>query len=120
MEKLHQTERMGLFYSFKAPDQEASKPAGQWQTMEVEFIQGVATITLNGKVIHNQVKLERPTFMGFPSGQVWPENSEQDYEGIITEGPIRLQAENSRVRFANIALQRLYPDDLEEEGEDDE
>lgn len=109
----------GAFYRFKAPEVEASKPAGQWQTMEVEFMDGVATVTLNGKVIHNQVKLEKPTFMGFPAGQQWPDDSFPAYYGTVTEGPIRLQAENSEVRFANIALQRLRrPSNNDEDDEE--
>jgi hypothetical protein len=107
----------GSFYRFKAPDKEASKPAGEWQTMEIEFMDGVASVWLNGVQIHEQVKLGKPTFMGFPSAKVWPEESFPAYSGTVTEGPIRLQAENSRVRFANIAIQRLYKDDDEEEEE---
>jgi len=105
----------GAFYRFKAPDQEASKPAGQWQTMEIEFMDGVATVTLNGKVIHEKVKLDKPTFMGFPSAQIWPDMSFPAFRGTVTEGPIRLQAENSHVRFANIALKRIYRQDDDEE-----
>jgi hypothetical protein len=97
----------GSIYRVKAPDSEASKPAGQWQTMEMEFMDGVATVTLNGKVIHNKVKLDKPTFMGFPSAKVWPDMSFPAFRGTVTEGPIRLQAENSQVRFANIGLKRL-------------
>ena len=97
----------GAIYRVKAPDSEASKPAGQWQTMEVEFMDGIATVTLNGKVIHNKVKLDKPTFMGFPSAKVWPDMSFPAFRGTVTEGPIRLQAENSQVRFANIGLKRL-------------
>ena len=37
------------------------------------------------------------------------------FRGTVTEGPIRLQAENSEVRFANIALKRIYRQDDEEE-----
>lgn len=107
----------GALYRIKAPDQEASRPAGQWQTMDIEFMNGIATVRLNGQLIHDQVKVGKPTFMGFPSAQVWPELSFPDEDGTLTEGPIRLQAENSHVRFANIALQRLYNDDDEEEDE---
>jgi hypothetical protein len=108
----------GAFYRFKAPSAEASKPAGQWQTMEVEFMNGIATVKLNGKTIHDQVKMDKPTFMGFPSAKVWPEQSFPAYLGTVTEGPIRLQAENSEVRFSNIAIQRLYKDDDDDEDEE--
>jgi len=73
---------------------------------------GVATVVLNVKVIHKKVKLGKPTFIGFPSAKVWPEMCFPAFHGTVTEGPIRLQAENSRVRFANIGLKRLNkPDD---------
>ncbi len=107
----------GAFYLFKKADKEASKPAGQWQTMEVEFMNGVASVKLNGTLIHDQVKMGKPTFMGFPTAQVWPDNSFPSYEGTVTEGPIRLQAENSEVRFANIAIQRLNREDQDDEDE---
>ena len=109
----------GAFYRFKAPDVEASKPAGMWQTMEVEFMDGIATVKLNGIIIHDRVKLGRPTFMGFPAAQQWPDNSFPANRGTVTEGPIRLQAENSEVRFANIAIQRLYRHDDDDEETDE-
>ncbi len=110
----------GAIYRTKAPDKEASKPAGQWQTMEVKLMNGIVTVRLNGEVIHDEVKLEEPTFLGFPAAQVWANMSAQTEEGIVTEGPIRLQAENSEVRFANVAIQWLWPEDDDEEEEDDE
>jgi hypothetical protein len=86
--------------------------------MEVEFINGIATVKLNGKTIHDQIKMDKPTFMGFPSAKVWPEQSFPAYLGTVTEGPIRLQAENSEVRFSNIAIQRLDYDDEDDEDEE--
>jgi hypothetical protein len=49
--------------------------------------------------------------MGFPAGEEWPDMSFPYYYETVTEGPIRLQAENSEVRFANIALKRIYRED---------
>ncbi|MFH5886230.1 family 16 glycoside hydrolase [Halalkalibaculum sp. DA3122] len=98
----------GAIYRRKAPLENASKPAGQWQTLEIEFIDGKATVELNGTRIHESVKLYKPTFMGFPSATIWPDESFPSYDETVTEGPIRLQAENSRVRFANIAIQRIF------------
>ncbi len=98
----------GALYREKEPDEEASKPAGQWQSMEITFKNGILTAQLNGELIHHQVKVGRPTFMGFPTAQSWPEESFPYYERTVTEGPIRLQAENTSVRFANIAIQRLW------------
>ncbi len=96
----------GALYRRKAPDQEASKPAGEWQTLEVTMEGGKATVKLNGKVIHNKVTLEEPTLHGFPSRN-FPEGSWQKEDNIFSQGPIRLQAETSYVRFANIAIKPL-------------
>lgn len=96
----------GAIYRRKAPDQEASKPAGEWQTLEVRMEEGKATVKLNGKVIHKNVPLEEPTFYGFPARK-FPEGSWQFEDDITAQGPIRLQAETAYVRFANIAIKPL-------------
>ena len=82
----------GAIYRETAPKSEASKPAGQWQTLEVTFKGGKATVVLSGETIHKDVSLSEPTPYGF-----------EDTES----GPIRLQAESSSVRFANIAIKPL-------------
>ena len=82
----------GAIYRQKAPDVEASKPAGHWQTLEITFKESAATVVLNGKTIHEKVPLKESTPYGF-------ENKKS--------GPIRLQAETSSVRFANIAIRPL-------------
>ncbi|MDR8391964.1 hypothetical protein NC796_12470 [Aliifodinibius sp. S!AR15-10] len=46
--------------------------------------------------------------MGFPSATIWPDESFPSFDETVTEGPFRLQAENSRVCFANIAIHRIY------------
>ena len=96
----------GAIYRVKAPTQQASKPAGEWQTLEVTFEQGKATVTLNGKTIHQDVKLEDPTFYGFPTKN-FAESSWQSEDDVVSQGPIRLQAETAYVRFANIAIKPL-------------
>jgi hypothetical protein len=97
----------GAIYRVKAPDVEASKPEGEWQTMEVTFINGKASVALNGRLIHKDVALETPTLNGFPKVTTYAVESWQKRAGIKSEGPLRLQSENSAVRFANIAVKRL-------------
>lgn len=97
----------GAIYRTKAPDTNASKPAGEWQTMEVTFKNGKATVSLNGKQIHNEVALDTPTLNGFPKVTGYAKESWQKRAGIVSEGPLRLQAENTEVRFANVAIKRL-------------
>lgn len=97
----------GSIYRQKAPAVEASKREGEWQSLDVTFKDAKATVTLNGKIIHKDVDLKVPTLNGFPAYCIYPENSWQKKKGVISEGPIRLQAENSEVRFANVAIKRL-------------
>jgi hypothetical protein len=97
----------GAIYRMKAPDVEASKPEGEWQTLEVTFKNGKATVTLNGKLIHKEVKLDTPTFNGFPKVALYANESWQKKARVVSEGPLRLQSENSAVRFANIAIKRI-------------
>ena len=76
---------------------------------------GLVTVLLNDVKIHDKVKVGRPTFLGFPAAQSFAEISFDSFMGIVSKGPIRLQGENSEVRFANIAIMRLYNDDGEED-----
>ncbi len=96
----------GSIFGRHAPKVEASKPAGAWQTLEVALEQGRATVRLNGQLIHDNVKLGAPTKNGFPAPQFGPDSWQEEDE-VVTQGPIRLQAESSYVRFANIAIRPL-------------
>jgi hypothetical protein len=100
----------GAIYRVQPPDVEASKPAGEWQTLEISFVKSKATVTLNGVAIHREVELNQPTFNGFPASKSYASGSWQEEAGIISQGPIRLQAENSYVRFANIAIKPIPSD----------
>ena len=82
----------GAIYRQSAPSVEASKPAGRWQTLEVTFQDGKATVVLNGSTVQDAVALEKRTPYGFK---------------VSESGPIRLQAETTSVRFANIAIKPL-------------
>jgi hypothetical protein len=97
----------GSIYRQKAPDVEASKREGEWQSLDVTFKNAKVTVTLNGKMIHKDVDVKIPTLNGFPAFCIYPEDSWQKRKGVVSEGPIRLQAENSEVRFANVAIKRL-------------
>jgi len=95
--------RLGAIYGLKAPDVDASKPAGIWQTLDITFRNARfdssgaktenarITVLLNGVKIHDDVSIERrcPTL--------------QEPEGP-TPGPIVLENHRSqgRVRFRNI------------------
>ena len=51
----------GALYNQKRVDVEASKPAGEWQTLEATLNGMVLTVFLNGAKIHDNVTIEGPT-----------------------------------------------------------
>jgi hypothetical protein len=82
----------GAVYRRTAPLAEASRKAGEWQSYDITLKDGSLTVELNGMIIHRDVPLGEKTHYGFP---------------VKGSGPIRLQAECSAVRFANIRIQEI-------------
>lgn len=48
----------GAIYAFKAPDVFVSKPGGEWQTLEATIIGNKISVVLNGKKIHDNVRMQ--------------------------------------------------------------
>lgn len=84
----------GALYGFKAPDVFASKPGGEWQTVEATIIGNKITVFLNGKKIHDNVECNQAT------------GSEID-DKIDQPGPIFLQGDHGTVSFRNIRIKEL-------------
>ena len=90
----------GALYRFKAPDANACRPAGRWQTYDIEFREARwsadgkkiknarITVYQNGIRIHGNVAVPNRTGAGEPEGP--------------TPGPILLQDHGNPVRFRNI------------------
>jgi Domain of Unknown Function (DUF1080) len=87
------------------PRVNAAKRAGEWQSLEIEFIgprfdaQGrktsnakFARVVLNGKLIHRNVEVAAPT------GAAWRLVKE------VTRGPLLLQGDHGRVAFRKIEV----------------
>jgi 3-keto-disaccharide hydrolase len=87
------------------PRVNAAKRAGEWQSLEIEFIgprfdaNGKKTsnakfvrVVLNGKVIHKDVEVSAPT------GAAWRLVKE------VPRGPLLLQGDHGRVAFRNIQV----------------
>ena len=82
---------MGAIYSRIKPTVNAEKPAGEWQTLDITFVQRHATVVLNGtKIIDNQPVL------GPTGGALWPE--------VDRPGPIYLQGDHTGIEYRNIVL----------------
>jgi len=87
-----------------APKTNACKAPGEWQSLDISFTAPrfdkdgkkianarLPKVTLNGKVIHDDVELKTPT------GNLWV-NAE------MPEGPIMLQADHGPVAFRNVTV----------------
>ncbi len=84
----------GAIYNFKAPLVYASKPSGEWQSLEATFVGNELTVLLNGTKIHDKVVCEKPT--GRPLD-----------DKVGEPGPILLQGTLGAVKFRNIRIREL-------------
>jgi hypothetical protein len=82
---------MGAIYSRIKPTVSAEKPAGEWQTLDITYVDRHATVVLNGtKIIDNQ------PILGPTGGALWPE--------VDRPGPIYLQGDHTGIEYRNIVL----------------
>lgn len=99
------TNEAGAFYLKKAPDVNAATAPETWQTYDIVFraarydadgrktADARATVTWNGKKVHDDIALDGPTGAGRPE--------------TPAAGAIRLQDHGNKVRFRNIRVQPL-------------
>jgi hypothetical protein len=78
-------------YSRVAPAVNASKPPGEWQTMEAVIVGNRVTVTLNGKILHNNEVLAGITGGALDSNEAEP-------------GPIMLQGDHGKVWFRKVSV----------------
>jgi hypothetical protein len=82
---------MGAVYSRIKPTSSAEKPPGQWQTMNITFVDRHMTVVLNGtKIIDNQ------PVAGCTGGALWSD--------VTRPGPIYLQGDHTGIEYRNIVL----------------
>jgi hypothetical protein len=84
----------GALYGQKSPDVEASKAAGEWQTIEITLNGMILDATLNGRKIHENVTVSGPT-----GGQL------ADLTPL--KGPLMLQGDHGPVMFRNIRIREF-------------
>ncbi|MDE0022543.1 MAG: DUF1080 domain-containing protein [Candidatus Poribacteria bacterium] len=85
----------GALYRVKAPDVEVTRPAWNWQTLDILMFKHELTVRLNGVLIHDRVPLTGPT----GSNWLWNDN------GLT--GPHFLQGDHGPVKFRNMWAMRL-------------
>jgi hypothetical protein len=82
---------MGGVYSRITPTSNPTKPAGEWQTMDLTLIDRHITVVLNGqKIIDNQPVL------GCTGGALTSD--------VTRPGPIYLQGDHASVEYRNLVL----------------
>ncbi len=84
----------GSIYSRIAPSENASKPAGEWQTYEIRLVGRQATVVLNGKKIIDRGEIEGLTAIAVDANEAEP-------------GPVYLQGDHGPVEFRNILVTQL-------------
>ena len=72
----------------------ASKPCGEWNTVEATMVGDKITVKMNGQLIHDGVESKRPT------GSQLDDNVEEP-------GPLMLQGDHGAVSFRNIRIKEL-------------
>jgi hypothetical protein len=84
---------MGSIYSRIVPSENASKPAGEWQTYDIRLVGRQVTVVLNGK------KVVQGVIEGLTAVATDPDEGKP--------GPISLQGDHGEVEFRSIVLTPL-------------
>lgn len=82
---------MGAVYSRIAPTENAEKPNGEWQTMDITLLDRYVTVILNGKRI-----LDNQPVRGCTGGALWSD--------VMRPGPIYFQGDHTGIEYRNIVL----------------
>lgn len=78
-------------YAWVAPRVNATKPAGEWQTMDATLVGNRVSVTLNGQRVHDNAQIEAIT------GGALDANEDQP-------GPIMLQGDHGKVWFRKVTV----------------
>lgn len=84
----------GALYSRILPTENASKPAGEWQTYDIRFVGRQVTVVLNGKKVIDKGEVEGLTAIASDANEGQP-------------GPLILQGDHGPVEFREINLTPL-------------
>jgi hypothetical protein len=84
----------GALYSRILPSENASKPAGEWQTYDIRLVGRQVTVVLNGKKIIDKGEIEGLTAIAADANEGQP-------------GPLILQGDHGPVEFRSVVLTPL-------------
>jgi len=83
--------RMGGIYGFITPASDAARPAGEWQTLDVELVGRFVTVVLNGTTL-----IDAQEIPGITGGALDSDES--------APGPIMLQGDHGPIEFRNLTI----------------
>jgi hypothetical protein len=78
-------------YAWTKPAVNASKPAGEWQTMEATIVGNKVTVVLNGTTVHDNATIQAITGGALDAHEDQP-------------GPIMLQGDHGKVWFRKVVV----------------
>jgi hypothetical protein len=78
-------------YGWHKPLVNASKPVGEWQTMEATVVANKVTVVLNGQKVQDNVTLEAVTGGALDANEAEP-------------GPVMIQGDHEKVTYRNITV----------------
>ena len=78
-------------YAWTPPLVNASKPAGEWQTVDIVIVGNRVTATLNGKKVHDNAEIQAITGGALDADESNP-------------GPILIQGDHTKVWFKKITV----------------
>ena len=84
----------GALYSRIVPSENASKPAGEWQTFDIRLVGRIVTVVLNGTTIIDRQPIEGFTAVATDADEAKP-------------GPITLQGDHGSVEFRKLIVTPL-------------
>jgi hypothetical protein len=78
-------------YGWTAPLVNASKPAGEWQTVDIVLVGNRVTVTLNGQKVHDNTEIQAITGGALDADELAP-------------GPILIQGDHTKVWFRKLTV----------------
>ncbi len=78
-------------YAWTAPKVNASKPAGEWQSMKATLVGNRVTVVLNGQTVHDNVAIQAITGGALDANETEP-------------GPIMLQGDHGKVWLRKVVV----------------
>jgi len=92
--KAPESHQNGAIYGRITPSENASKPAGEWQTVDVTLVGKHVTVVLNGRKTIDHVEIPGPTGGALD-------------DKVDEPGPLMLQGDHGVVSFRNIYIRPL-------------